>query len=282
MLGGVAEGVGAEIEHGVVACRITDRNTFGHAQGSLADADSIRVEIAFLHLVPEIYRRLCPCISAGHEPRGSADRQLQLRDADERYRFAEPNGDADGLATGIAVPAPRAGFDRHARYRRWAVDAAVHLTRGVVSQPVMRQLGVRDPVTGELDRSSVENERIGCHADPVLVTVLRLHAVLAKQPPIAPQEVTDHLPFLRPDGQRQLRRAGERHRLVELDMYFNTLTDFVSVPAPWTPMVSEVDVPHLRRRNDAAVHLVVGIVGDRVLAQIQLGVVAGAVLDAGR
>ena len=230
------------------------------------DADPVLITVPLLHHVAEVHVAVVsPPRGEGRVPRLGPDGQLNLGPSGHFHYFVEMDSHPNGFPSFIGVT-PRGGVAEvevcHSRRR---CQAAVHLAVAVGGyRPVREICGGRS--VGSRDGSAGEGQRVGGNADPVLVTIPRLHGVVEVQG-LGPPASKSCVPRLRPDGQRHLRIAGCRHRSVELDFHFNRLAQLVRVTPRWWG-VAEADSPHLRWRDIAAVHLACPLGGHRLVREI--------------
>ena len=173
------------------------------------------------------------------------------------------------------------------QHHRWSdLQRAVHLVAGQVVPGIagVHELVGADRrhriVTGSVaDRSAVQGQRVHRDADAVRVAILVLHHVTVECPNAA-RTGKFRRSSLAPYLQRQLRRSGNRYRFAEVDPQLYGLIAPVGVAAAARPRVDEY--PRRPRSGLVAattVDLRRGQVGNGMVIQIQVSVIAGAVPD---
>ena len=155
--------------------------------GSGRDADAVVVEVPGLHGVPEPqHRRAAAAVECRHGF-GAADRYRQLgqtrllRRAPHEHRLRERDTDVDVLAHAVRVAARRRRPNGEPGLFPAAVDPVAALRRHALQQGVHRIAGV--VVDRTVIRLRPAAQRVGAHADAVVVAVLFDHHVAEAQRP---------------------------------------------------------------------------------------------------
>ena len=228
MSGGVGDGIGAEIQPGVVSGPVPDAAA---VQGERAGGDAEAVGVTVVGLYPVAEPQAAP--GGAHEARAArrvAHGEGQLRRTGHGYRLAEPDLQHDRLAAHVAGAAARPRGDGQSGHRGRGNQAAVHLAARFRRHRGMGQHGVGDAV-GRLDAAAVEPDGVGRQPDPVRVPVHRLHPVAEDQGPAVVGAGEGRGSGVGPDGQLHPRAAGYPYRAVEHGSHLDRLAALVGVAA---------------------------------------------------
>ena len=212
---GVRDGLAAEAQRRVRgAASDSDRAAVQRKCGR-GDADPIRVAVRRLHDVAEPEIAYVGAADVVRLPRHRPDGQRKLWRAGHGHRPVEGDSDPDGLRQPVGV-VRRGARNQNLVHRRRGGQAAVHLVgvctcKRVPTEPERRVRGA----PGRLDRAAVQRQRTRADVESVGVAVRRLHEIDEPKRGSAGLPVETRLPGGRADRQRQLRRAGDVHGLVE-------------------------------------------------------------------
>ena len=180
------------------------------------DAEAVGVRVARLHDVEEVQPALVIRPPELHLLRGGPHLKAQRRAVEAEQRRRHPLIEQDDRLYHLALrergPAHRQPPELDPRHARRGFRAAVHLVAGAARDRSVSQHG---GVAGGGGPDG-PGERVRRDAHAVRVHVLRPHRVGEAQDLVT--AAVGHLPRHAAHGQRQARRPGERHLLVEGDL----------------------------------------------------------------
>ena len=285
--GVVRDRVGAEAERRVVVRPVADGPAVQRERRG-ARGDPVRVGVPAGDGVAEDQRARPAAGGVGRVPGGGPHGEREPGGPGDRYRLAEGDrrfqhiaGDEDAVR---ALRRRRGAGEGRPGYRR---DDGVRLAP-VHHEVVVVGYGVgseaeRGGVPGGVgDPPAVQGQRRGADGDAVRIGVAGGDGVAEHQRVRPAAERVVGRPGGAPDGERQLRGPGNRYRFAEGNGRFDPVAgDEVAVRAV---RAAGEGYPGYRRRgrvHSVPVQYEVGVVRDRVGAEVERRVVAGGVPEGG-